>query len=118
MSYYKHHDIGSALLDVLLLPPRRTRQRWQAAVIGALWKQWKILWASRNQDLHGTTAMQQCRALSRALQRDLRDVYDLKDKLEPSVRALLLTDLETHLQKPTWVNRMWLDIHAPDYRHG
>jgi hypothetical protein len=104
--YASHHDHTGT-------PQRRTGQRWQVAVIGVLWKQWKVLWASRNQDLHGTTAMQQCRALSRALQRDLRDVYDLKDQLEPSVRALLLTDLETHLQKPTWVNRMWLDIHAP-----
>jgi hypothetical protein len=94
-------------------PKRRTGQRWQVAVIGHIWTQWKIIWASRNQDLHGTTAQQQRTALARDLRRDLRDIYDVKNQLEPSVQELLLADLETHLQKPNWVNRTWLAIHAP-----
>ena len=97
-------------------PKRRTGQRWQVAIVGAIWSQWKLLWSSRNHDLHGATAKQQQLAISRAIRRDMQDVYDVKSQLEPSLQELLMTDLETHLQKPNWVNRHWLTIHTPLFK--
>lgn len=94
-------------------PKRRTGQRWQVLVIGIIWKHWRILWKQRNQDLHGADEKQQQRALNLQVRRELHEIYDAQAHLEPSVRALLHKDITSHLEKPTWVNRHCLAIHAP-----
>jgi hypothetical protein len=36
--------------------------------------------------------------------------------MEPSVQALLCHDIRTHMQRPTWVTRIWINIHAPVFK--
>jgi hypothetical protein len=90
-----------------------TGQRWQIHIIGEIWDQWKLLWHLRNQELHGTTLQQQASTAHREVQRDLRDIYDNKALMEPSVQDLLYPDVTDHLNRPTWFNKNWLAIHAP-----
>ena len=91
----------------------RTGHRWQVLVIGEIWDQWRHLWLLRNKELHGATLQQQAISAYRDVQRDLRDLYDNKVLMEPSVQELLYQDVTVHMNKPTWFNRNWLAIHGP-----
>jgi hypothetical protein len=43
------------------------------------------------------------------------EIYALKNSIEPSARALLCTDIRTHLEQPTWVIQNWLTIYGSSY---
>ena len=95
------------------LNKRYTGHRWQVAIIGTLWDQWRVLWESRNQDLHGATLAQRTQSEARDVHRDLRDLYDIRHRLDPPIQALFHDDITEHYARPTWVNQNWLAIHAP-----
>ena len=79
---------------------RRTGQRWQHAIIGELWSHWFIVWEMRNTDLHGATESAKTRAARlEGVERTLRDLYDLPEKMEPSVQQLLCRNLTDHFAK-------------------
>ena len=92
---------------------KRTGQRWQQSIIGAVWAQWFILWEMRNKDLHGATESTRARAEREEVERTLRDIYDMRAQMEPSVQQLLCQDITTHFAKPLWYNKNWLAIHGP-----
>ena len=71
------------------------------------------LWLLQNDALHGKDAADQHRAEQREIRRRLEQVYDSRSQMEPSVQELLCLDIQTHLQRPTWVNKNWLSIHTP-----
>ena len=96
----------------------RTGQRWQTAIIGELWTQWFTLWEARNSDLHGATESLQARAEREEVERSLRDIYDMRDRVEPSVQKLLCQDITNHFAKPLWFNKNWLAIHGPLVRQS
>lgn len=92
---------------------RRTDQRWQQTIIGELWAQWFIVWVMRNKDLHGATETAEVRAGREEVERSLRDIYDLLERMEPSVQQLLCRDIPDHFAKPIWLNENWLAVHGP-----
>jgi hypothetical protein len=97
---------------------RRTGQRWQATVIGLLWDRWYKLWTLRNQDLHGANEKQKAEAARRAAYRDLRDIYDVREQLEPQLQDLLMENVETHMNHPLWHVQNWLAINVQLFRDG
>jgi exonuclease III len=92
---------------------RQTGQQWQTNIIGEIWEAWFLIWEKRNQDIHGFDANSKAEALRRKVEQSLRDIYNLRHQLEPSVRDLLEDDVEVHRQRPTWVNQNWLAVHGP-----
>ena len=94
-------------------PKAMTGHRWQVQVIGEIWDQWRHVWTLRNHNLHGATASEKALAEHRDIHRDLRDLYDNKALMEPSVQELLYPHVTDHLEKPTWFNKNWLAIHGP-----
>jgi hypothetical protein len=94
-------------------PQRLTGNYWQAATIGVIWTQWFQLWEMRNNDLHGADKSEKAQAERTEVERTLREIYDIKCQLEPSVQQLLCQDITDHFNKSVWFNKNWLAIHAP-----
>ena len=92
---------------------KRSGQRWQHSVISEIWSQWFLLWEMRNKDLHGATENARTRAAREEVERTLRDLYDLREQMEPSVQQLLCQDLAEQFEKPLWYNKNWLAVHGP-----
>ena len=92
---------------------RQTGQRWQVAIIGILWDQWRLVWEARNKDLHGADAHHRALAETREVHRDLRDLYDHRARLDPQVQAVMYDDIIEHYSRPTWFNQNWISIHGP-----
>jgi hypothetical protein len=85
---------------------KRTGQKWQQAVIGEIWNQWFHVWGMRNKDLHGNNESAKARAEREEVERTLRDIYDLREQMEPSVQQLLCQELTDHFAKPLWFNKI------------
>ena len=95
---------------------KMTGYRWQVALIGILWDQWWAVWESRNKDLHGADAAARAQAEAREVHRTLRDLYDLRNRLDPHVQACLYEDVAYHNAQTTWFNQNWIAIHEPMIR--
>ena len=67
----------------------------------------------RNNDLHGADKSEKAQAERTEVERTLREIYDIKCQLEPSVQQLLCQDITDHFNKSVWFNKNWLAIHAP-----
>lgn len=93
-----------------------TGHRWQVAIIGILWDQWWAVWESRNKDLHGADAASRAKAEAREVHRTLRNLYDLRNRLDPHVQACLFADVADHYGRSTWFNQNWIAIHEPMIR--
>jgi hypothetical protein len=65
---------------------RQTGQTWQTAIISCIWQQLFLLWTIRNQALHGADSRLQAQAARREVERQLTDLYDLCNHMEPSVQ--------------------------------
>ena len=91
---------------------RLTGQRWQTTIIGVLWEQWYLVWALRNGELHGATETAKSRAITTEVHRELRDLYDQRNQMEPNVQELLFETLEEHYEQPTWVTWNWLSMNS------
>jgi hypothetical protein len=91
----------------------RTGDKWLPNIIGAVWDGWYLLWEQRNRDLHGFDDQTKQDAQRREAERALRDIYEVRARLEPSVRALIEGEVEDHRHRPLWVVRNWLAVHTP-----
>jgi hypothetical protein len=91
---------------------QRTRLRWQKTIIGERWTQWYVVWDMRNTDLHGENSNARARAEREEVERTLREIYDLRAQMEPSVQQLLCKEVSDHFAKPLWYNKNWLAIHG------
>jgi hypothetical protein len=92
---------------------RRSGAQWQKAIIGELWSQWFILWEMRNKDQHGSNETTRNRIEREEVERTLREIYDLRAQMEPSVQQILCRDIADHYHKPLWFNKNWLAVHGP-----
>ena len=92
--------------------------RWQTRLIGLLWDHWWRVWQLRNQDVHGNDKVTREQAARREVDTQLRALYESRYDMEPSVQQILETDVEQHVQRPVWLNRNWLAIHAPIVRES
>ena len=91
---------------------KRTGQKWQTTMISWLWDQWWELWISRNKDVHGADTAARAKAATREVHRTLRELYDLKNRVETPLKSLFFPTLQEHLDQPTWVNQNWISIHS------
>ena len=94
-------------------PKRRTGQRWQVTIISSLMDQWFDVWKLRNQDVHGHDAHSRDVAARAEVERRLRALYAMKDKMEPSVQVLFYDTIEEHFVHTLIQNQNWLAIHEP-----
>jgi hypothetical protein len=90
-----------------------TGDRWQTKLILFFWEQWRVVWKLRNESLHGKDTAARAVAEANEVKRRLKDIYDLRGHMEPSVQELLCQDIHHHLAKPTWATTNWLHIHVP-----
>jgi hypothetical protein len=99
---------------------RRTRKqtglRWQQKFIQEIWTQWTQLWKIRNDLVHGSSTKTQEDALRNQTTREVSQIYDHRDQLEPQTRQLLFSEVNGHLQRPSWVTRNWLIINASIFK--
>ena len=95
---------------------RRTGHRWQTTIIGKIWEQWFLVWATRNKDKHGVDSTARAYAARQEVDRGLRELYELRYHMEPSVRELLCSDISGHYLKSTKYNQNWLLTHGPTIR--
>ena len=97
---------------------RQTGQCWQITVISSVWQQWFLLWALRNQALHGADVRSHAQAERRVVERTLIDLYDIRHQMEPSVQHLLHRDLTDHFSKTVAYNKNWLEVHGPLFKQN
>ncbi len=90
-----------------------TGERWQVALIILVWEQWYLLWTTRNQDAHGADAETRARIVRNNVHREIRGLYDQRERAEPEVQALMRGNAQDHEHQPTWINRNWLRIQGP-----
>ena len=69
----------------------------------------------RNADVHGRDSASRVLAEKREVARRLAMIYDQRNHMEPSVQELLYSDIQTHLEQPTWVIQNWLAIQGPGF---
>ena len=62
---------------------------WQTGLISLLWEQWYIVWKIRNEDVHGKDMSSRAAAEKKEVTRQLGEIYDLSNQMEPSARTLL-----------------------------
>ena len=83
------------------------------AIIRTLWTRWFLLWALRNSDLHGVDASSRAQAAKTEVDRSLREIYDMRSQMEPSMQQVLCKDLREHFTKTTSYNQNWLAVYGP-----
>ena len=71
-----------------------------------------LLWAQRNQDVHGANKASQTAALRLDVDRTLADLYRTKEHLDEPVRQLMRATEEEHRREPTWVTQNWIAVHG------
>jgi hypothetical protein len=115
--YSKHWAMLQEEYYSRMATTQRTKQmtgdKWLPNIIGAVWDGWYLLWEQRNRDLHGFDDQTKQDAQRREAERALRDIYEVRARLEPSVRALIEGEVEDHRHRPLWVVRNWLAVHTP-----
>ena len=88
---------------------------WQTGLINKIWDKWYDLWKMRNEDVHGKDMASKALAEKREVKRQLEEIYEMKNHIEPSAQALLCADIRTHLEQPTWAIQNWLAMYGGSY---
>ena len=107
-AYYMRHKLKTSF--------KRTGARWQQQFITVIWDAWFNLWSTRNGEVHGTTAATRAQAQRREVARQITEIYASRDLMEPEAAALLETNEDTHVQRPTHVTQNWLALAGPVIR--
>ncbi|KAI2503136.1 hypothetical protein MHU86_11327 [Fragilaria crotonensis] len=109
--YYSRNDMTSRLKAM-------TGKRWQTNLIHVIWNQWFLLWSTRNQDVHGADVQSRRQIETATIAREIRELHDARDQMEPSVQELLPRDVGEQLSQSNSINRNWLRIHGPTMRES
>ena len=88
---------------------------WQTGLINKIWDKRYKLWKMRNEDVHGKDMTSKALAEKREDKRQLEEIYEMKNHIEPSAQALLCADIQTHLEQPTWAIQNWLAMYGGSY---
>ena len=97
---------------------RRDGSQWQVKLMGVLWDQWRIVWRMRNEAVHGHDAATRASAERAATDRELREVYDQRQHLEPHVASLLHQEEHEHRSRSRATNKNWLAVNLPIIRRS
>jgi Reverse transcriptase (RNA-dependent DNA polymerase) len=98
-----------------LLTKKKSGLTWQTGLINLIWEKWYDLWKMRNEDVHGKDMASRAQAEKREVKRQLNEIYDMRNQMEPSARELLCADIRLHLEQPTWQIQNWLQMHGISY---
>ena len=97
---------------------KRTGERWQQLIM-VIWSSWFQLWTStRNGEVHRTTTETRAMAQRKEVCRQLTEIYASRAFMEPKAEELLESDPETHMQRPTHVNKNWMAMAGPAIRRS
>jgi len=96
----------------------RTPEQWLCGLIKVMWEQWFTLWEERNQDLHGRDSLTKQSHLWQEVNKQLRDIYAMKQFMDPKVRALLLQDSDAHATQSLHVTRNWIRMNLPIFKEN
>jgi ribonuclease HI len=94
-------------------------KQWQKKFIIEIWKQWMVVWKSRNAMVHGKNLVSRKDANRRSTEAALRDIYDRREQLEPEFQPLLYGDVQAHIQRhhPS-TTKNWIQTNAPILRES
>jgi hypothetical protein len=96
----------------------RDGSQWQSKLIGLMWDQWRLVWKLRNSEVHGSDSGTRASAARMAMDRELREVYDQRQHLEPEVASLLHQNEHEHRSRTLSTNRNWLAVNLPIIRRS
>lgn len=83
-----------------------------------IWSRRFLLWSTRNQDAHGETEHIRQRLEHESTMREVRELHDAKNQMEPRVQELLPREASDHVSQSRRVNAHWLRIHGPTMRES
>ena len=109
--YYSKHRTKPGIKN-------RNGSQWQVKLMTLIWEQWRKVWKERNQEVHGQDEAERSRAERANMSRELREVYDQRQQMEPQVAALLHPNEHDHIRRPNSVNRNWLAVNLPIIRRS
>jgi len=101
-----------------LLGKTRSGTLWTTAIISAIWKEWDVLWKTRNDDVHGRDATSRARIERESTHKKIRSLYDLKGLMQPNDRHIFFDHVEEHLTQPTSHLQDWYSIQQPTVAHS
>lgn len=91
---------------------KQTGEQWLVNLILFVWDKWYTLWKQRNQELHGVNELTRAAAERKDVRRQLQEIYQHRQDLEPRVQELLFANVDRHYEVPTSVTRNWLAAHT------
>jgi hypothetical protein len=93
-------------------------QNWQVGFIRALANASFRLWEIRNGCRHGIDNATKTQAQSDQTQRELRCLYELRERVLPQDRQMFLQSVELHLQESQAQQRTWITHNKPLIVHS
>ena len=110
--YYSRHRTKPGIKS-------RDGLQWQVKLTIVIWDQWRNVWTVvRNQEVHGQDEVERSRADRVNISRELREVYNQRQHMEPQVAELLHQNENDHIRRPTSINRNWLAVNLPIIRRS
>jgi hypothetical protein len=88
------------------------QDRWLDTVSQFVMRQCHKLWILRNNERHGVTPAEKAAALRTTAERELKKLYDQRDKCEPHHRRLFLPTLGEHNCQTLPEIRNWISMHS------
>jgi hypothetical protein len=84
---------------------------WLNKLLRTMWIRIHDLWLARNDDRHGRNTKAKFQASHDQVQRTIRSLYLLKDKVLSEDQDLFYDDVETHLLQPLRELNSWVSCH-------
>ena len=88
-------------------------QLWTAAILGRVWTSWRVLWDTRNGDVHGRDEDTRRIATMLQVRRELTQTYKLKGKVMPVDAPAFKASVEAHIESTPGVGDLqnWLTLY-------
>jgi hypothetical protein len=92
--------------------------KWNVAIIQTIWIQWRDLWTTRNETVHGHDVQTRKLAELDFLKRRMRALYALEKRVEQTVAYVFRQPMEEHFSKGVNYITNWLAIYEPLVRES
>ena len=96
----------------------RTGTLWTVSITICIWDNFKTVWTTRNEIIHGHDDTTRNAAKRRIAQANIRRIYDKRNQLMPNDQQHLFDNIDTHLQKPTRSLINWYNTYQPMFSHS
>ncbi|KAI2500968.1 hypothetical protein MHU86_13513 [Fragilaria crotonensis] len=91
--------------------PTTAGVQWLVEIITTIWQQWRELWKHRNNIVHGKDEAAQHQIQKRILENRIHKVYELKHRVEPSLKHVFTSTAQYHIDKGNTHMTNWLAVH-------